>query len=236
MFFGVAGSGQGVLNPAPTDVPRGISAADARAYGTTVARLKGDLVDLAGRQLAQTAAVRYPAVSWLNYVGPGGPTGDLDASERTGATHLVAQIRHSYADGCPLRPVLLAGYSQGAEVVIRAVNRLSPLEQRSVTVALLGNPSYEPGRRGDYPGHTAAKGLRPTVGAGPPVLLPRPVLSRTIDVCAPGDPICNAAPLGGNLIAELGAVLDHLDVHTSAYLQGSFARTAARFLWRHRVH
>lgn len=235
MFFGVAGSGQGVLNPAPTDVPRGISAADARAYGTTVARLKDDLVDLAGRKLAHTAAVRYPAVSWLNYVGPSGPTGDLDASERSGATRLVAQIRASFASGCPLRPVLLAGYSQGAEVVIRAVDRLTPLEQRSVTVALLGNPSYEPRRRGDYPGHTAAQGVRPTLGAGPPVLLPRPVLTRTIDICAPGDPICSLATSGGNLITQVGAVLDHLDVHTNAYVQGTFPRTAARFLWRHRV-
>ncbi|HET6876973.1 MAG TPA: cutinase family protein [Jatrophihabitans sp.] len=235
MFFGVPGSGQGALNPAPTTVPRGISPADARAYGSTVARLKDDLVHRAGRALAHTAAVRYPAVSWLNYVGAGGLTGELDTSERIGASRLVSQIRHSYANDCPLRPVLLAGYSQGAEVVIRAVDRLSPLEQRSVTVALLGNPSYQPRRRGDFPGRSAAEGLRPTLGAGPPLLLPRPVLARTIDICAPGDPICNVPPSGGNLIGQMGAVLDHLDVHARAYQDGRYPRAAARFLWRHRV-
>lgn len=235
MFFGVAGSGQGADNPAPGEIPHGVSPSDARAYGTTIALVKSDLVDLARRSLAQARPVRYPAVSWLHYIGPDGLTSQLDASEERGAARLVGQIRRAYRPSCEGRPVLLAGYSQGAEVVLRAVDHLTRQEQRTVTVALLGDPSYQPGLPDDYPGHTTAAGLRPTLGIAGGIGLPRRVLAHTIDICAPGDPICGIPPSPTGVLGEAAWVLEHIQVHGTAYLHGRYAALAARFLWTHRV-
>jgi Cutinase len=236
VFFGVAGSGQGPQNPPPGRIPDGVSAADARAYGPTVALLKSRLVAVAGRRLARATAVDYPALPVDQYIGPVGLKPDLDRSETQGVRTLLRGIRSSYRSGCGSRPVLLAGYSQGAEVVARAVTGLTTAQQQHVAVALFGNPSYRPGVRGDYPGGTRAAGIRPTFLDGKAYVLPAAVRARTLDVCAPGDPVCGVDPSVRTFFARVNWVLDHAHVHAEAY---AFARTdyaaiAARFLWRHR--
>lgn len=235
VFFGVAGSGQGVHNPAPAAVPPGVSAGDALRYGTTVGLLKADLARVAGRRLARAEAVDYPAVPVSQYIGPDGLTADLDASEAQGVRSLVAGIRAATTGACATRPVLLSGYSQGAEVVVRAVSALSPDRRGHVAVALFGNPSYQPGLVGDYPGHTAAAGLRPTF-RHTAFTLPPDVRARTLDVCAPGDPVCGVDPALHTVLGRVAWVLHHVDVHEDAYAFGAagYARTAAEFLWQHR--
>jgi Cutinase len=234
VFFGAAGSGQGPQNPAPTDLPPGVTATDARGYGTTVARLKADLTALGGRHLAATTAVDYPAVPVDEYSGPGGLTTELQVSETRGVQTLVRAIRASYRGGCDGRPVLLSGYSQGAEVIVQAVAQLTAREQAGVAVALFGNPSFRPGLTGDYPGHASGRGLRPTFLGGA-YSLPVAVRARTIDICAPGDPVCGIAP-GGSLVGEIAYLASHAAVHENAYAYGTenYPRTAARFLWSHR--
>jgi predicted small secreted protein len=237
VFFGVPGSGQGVLNPPPTLLPAGVARGDAVQYGTTVARLKTDLATIAGKGLASARSVEYPAIPVSHYLGPGGLTADLDVSEALGVTALVAAIRKSYGGGCAGRPVLLSGYSQGAEVVTRAVDALSATEQASVSVALFGNPSYAPGVTGDFPGHTLAAGIRPTFRAGAAFALPADVRRRTIDVCAPGDPVCGVDPAVTGLFARVAWVLKHVKIHEEAYAfgEGGYSLAAAKFLWRHRA-
>jgi len=144
-FFGVAGSGQGVHNPAPATLPAGVSAGDALRYGTTVGLVKVLVARLAGTRLASAAAVDYPAIPVTQYIGPGGLTGDLDASEAQGVQVLLSLIRRARTGPCARRPVLLSGYSQGAEVVVRTVAAL-PVDQRSsIAVALFGNRASSPG-------------------------------------------------------------------------------------------
>jgi hypothetical protein len=149
----------------------------------------------------------------------------------------VDAVRARSTGRCAARPILLAGYSQGAEVVTRAVGRLTAAEQARVTVALLGNPSYRPHALGDFPAGSDGSGIRPTFLDGQAFKLPTAVRSRTIDVCAPGDPVCGVDPGKHNFFTRIAWVLDHVDVHEAAYVDGAegYTRTAARFLWQHRA-
>ena len=206
---------------------------DARNFGPVIGRVKIDLQRLAGRRLTLTSAVDYPATVAEHWVTLDGLSG-LASSEAVGARHLVAAIRRTYRLGCGARPVLLAGFSQGAEVVAEAVRHLPTRRQRSVTVALLGNPSYEPGLPGDYPHGATEAGVRPTFLSGSAVILPSGVRKRTIDICAAGDPVCGVGHNVGGLLGEIAYVIQHLSVHDSAY-GPAYAAQAARFLWTHRV-
>jgi hypothetical protein len=237
VFFGVPGSGQGLLNPPPKSLPAGVSQADADRYGTTIAGLKSELVRISGKRLGAAAAVRYPAIPVDRYLGPLGLSPDLDTSESKGVTALVDAVRARSTGRCADRPVLLAGYSQGAEVVTRAVDRLTAPERARVTVALLGNPSYRPDAVGDFPARSDGSGIRPTFLNGQAFALPAAVRSRTIDVCAPGDPVCGVDPAKTNFFTRIKWVLDHVDIHGTAYAYGpeGYARIAARFLWQHRA-
>jgi hypothetical protein len=89
---------------------------------------------------------------------------------------------------------------------------------------------------GDYPGHTLAAGIRPTFGAGAAFALPADVRRRTIDVCAPGDPVCGVDPKLTGLFARISWVLEHVKIHDEAYAFAGtrYALAAARFLWQHR--
>jgi hypothetical protein len=234
VFFGVAGSGQGVENPPPAGRPAGVSEADADQYGTAIGLLKTDLVRRAAGRLAATEAIDYPAISIEHYAGAAGLTGNLDLSEGIGVRNLARAIMASERGRCLGRPVLLAGYSQGAEVVIRAVNALTPQQRSGVAVAMFGNPSYQPGVLGDYPGGTVARGIRPSF-RGVAYALPADVRARTLDVCAPGDPVCGMDPRRTTIIGKLAYIIDNANVHITAYAFGSagYAAKAAAFLWRY---
>jgi hypothetical protein len=235
VFFGVPGSAEGVENPPPLVVPRTVRRADAARYGTTIGLLESKLVAMAGTQLASAQAIDYPATPLSSALGPVEILAALAASERRGTDALVAAIRRSYRRGCATRPVLVAGYSQGAEVVIRAVDRLTDAQQAHVAVALFGNPSYLPGLPGDFPGGTRAAGVRPSLGP-PAFRLPGSVRARTIDVCAPGDGVCGVDPNQTSSAGRLDYVLTHAEQHSRAYAFGhnGYVRRAAAFLWAHR--
>ena len=236
VFFGVAGSGQGPSNPPPGRLPAGVTLTDGHRYGATVGLLKTKLATLAGSGLAAASAVDYPAIPLGQYLGPTGLSPALKASEGAGVRTLVAAIRARQRGGCGTRPVLLSGYSQGAEVVVQAVAALRPAERRHVAVALFGNPSYRPGLPGDYPGKTKAAGLRPTFQSTA-FNLPSDVRRRTLDICAPGDPVCGVDPNQPTVFDKITWILDHADVHRNAYAYGpaGYAEQAARFLWQYRT-
>jgi Cutinase len=236
-FFGVPGSGEGADNPPPGRVPTGVSAADARQFGSTEAVLKRQLEVVAGDQLGSASAVAYPAAPVDRYLGITGLTPDLDRSETAGITTLLRGIRSVQRNGCGNRPVLLSGYSQGAEVVIRTVGRLSRTERAHVAVALFGNPSHRPGTVPQYPGGVAGSGVRPTFLNGMAYTLPVDLRARSLDVCAVGDPVCGVDPTLSTFSDRVNWVLDHVHVHGRAYAFASprYATTAAAFLWRHRT-
>ena len=168
VFFGVPGSGQGVLNPAPGGRPAGITADDARRYGTSVARVKNVLLATAGTHAVSARAVDYPAISTEKYLGVTGLSRALEVSEKKGVAVLRADLRRAYRNGCRNRPVLLAGYSQGAEVVIRTVRGLAPA-QRAARDARAARQSELPPRAagglpGGLPGLGAAADVRGRAG------------------------------------------------------------------------
>jgi hypothetical protein len=210
--------------------------ADVLGYGPPIGLVKEQLAKLAGKGLASSAAVSYPAIAVRRYASLHGLTADLETSEQVGVRALLADIRGSYLHGCDTRPVLLAGYSQGAEVVIRAVDELSAAQQAHVTIALFGNPSYLPDLDGDFPGKTVANGIRPSI-KHVAFTLPAAVRARTIDICAPGDPVCGVDPDRETVVGKLSYVISHAQIHETAYsLPGErYTSIAARFLWRHRA-
>jgi hypothetical protein len=236
VFVGVPGSGQGTRNAAPGGQPAGITAADARAYGSSIARVKNALLAAAGSRAVVTRALDYPAISTDKYLGITGLSPQLEVSEKAGVTALQRQLAQARAGGCADRAVLLAGYSQGAEVVVRTVRALAAAQRRHVTVTLLGNPSYRPHLTGDYPGGTGASGLRPTFEDGQAFLLPGDVRTRTLDVCAPGDTVCGV-PHEITELARLIYVATHTATHAHAYADDDhgYASAAGRYLWRHRA-
>lgn len=235
VFFGVPGSAEGIENAPPRVVPPAVSRADARRYGATIGLLKTELTALAGPRLASTKAIDYPAIPLTASLSPLEFLAKLAASEQHGVTALASAIRRSYAAGCAARPVLVAGYSQGAEVVIQAVDRLTAAQQARVAVVLFGNPSYLPNLPGDFPGGKRVAGVRPSLGQRA-FRLPASVRSRTLDVCAPADGVCGVDPRRHRGFGALAYVLTHLDAHDRAYAfeHDGYVRHAAHFLWAHR--
>jgi cutinase len=119
--------------------------------------------EIPGRSL-EIYAVRYPA------------SGDYNRSEAAGADDARAHAESTVAN-CPDTRIVLSGYSQGAAVIDLVTEQLPPeLADHIAAVALFGNPK---------------SALARSYGGGYlPVLSPlyRP---KTIDLCAPGDPICS---------------------------------------------
>ena len=180
-FIGVPGSGESNTH-SPT-----ISA--------VLATVNADAAK-AGVQLRNSTLLPYPAVRPSQYVTFSSINiNNLGKSEASGESNLMALITAyraaSTAAGCPGAPILLAGYSQGAEVVIRTVDALPLAVRNTITIALLGNPSFKPGLSQDFDlSSTAYQGVRPSLLHGQRYNLKSDVISRTIDLCAASDPIC----------------------------------------------
>lgn len=124
-----------------------------------------------------------------------------------GANDAISHIKTT-ADKCPATPLVLGGYSQGADVMnivigvpVGGISWGSPLPaqyaKNVAAVATFGNPVDRGG--GSLPS------LSPLFG------------SRAIDLCNPSDPICHAGP--GN----------EFSAHTNGYVPG-YTNTAATWV------
>ena len=171
----VAGSGQRAGSPEMTRIADVVKADAAKAGTSVVVR-----------------AADYPAVAWWRYVQPGMSWNwdGLNRSEVDGVSSVLANV-NALRRICSTRPILLAGYSQGADVVIRAVNSMGPIQRRTVSVALLGSPSFLPSLPQDRGTFDAKRrGIRPSLNRATFHLSPD-VAPRAIDVCLRADSICN---------------------------------------------
>jgi hypothetical protein len=232
-FIGVPGSGQPGTN-------RSVEMGDVQAWLTV------DAARQSGEKLRSSKIINYPAVAWYQYiklVPLGRPDWNgLGKSEATGEADLLAAIKadeaKSTAADCPGAPILLAGYSQGAEVVVRALDALPAADRSSITVALLGDPSFIPREPYDLNfNRSTLKGIRPSFLLGQRYTLKADVATRdsAIDICAANDPICayTKSLLGGLLLPGQSA---HYRYVTGTYDGQTFTHYAANFLWKNRDH
>jgi hypothetical protein len=223
-YIGVPGSGQSSTSTAEmSDVAKYVAQAAASS----------------GQKLRNSINLPYPAVPvyWYDDLVKGLNMTLLDNSEKVGVSNLLEIISgyraESAAVGCPNAPILLAGYSQGAEVVIRAVDAMPAATRATVSVGLVGDPSFIPNVTGDLDFNGAAyKGIRPSFSKGSHYSLPSDVLSRTRDICGASDPICayHASELAG--LADTRSTHYH---YTSMTYEGiTLTHYAGNWLWAHR--
>lgn len=136
LFIGVRGSGE----------PDG--------YGETVAGIRDGLAQRWDRSgTVRQTWLDYPAVAPqtlgkvnfedLLFANPMPPTEYFDSAE-VGGTRLAAVVNDSLRR-CPNERILMAGFSQGAQVITRAMALTNPGD-RLVAAILLGNPSHYPGQ------------------------------------------------------------------------------------------
>ncbi|MDD7965248.1 cutinase family protein [Actinomycetospora lemnae] len=151
------------------------------AGGETLAALTEPLVGQVGNRLAVVAV-------------PGPEVGEsYAASEQQAVTALADQVAAQLA-GCPGSRVMLFGYSQGAQVAGDVAARIGSGQEarvpadRVVAVGLFGDPARDPSVR-TVPDGVDGQGVLPAREGGFGSLA-----SRTIQVCAPGDPVCSTAP------------------------------------------
>lgn len=132
------------------------------------------------RKLARSIgvyAVNYPA------------SDDYRASASNGSDDASAHIQRTVAS-CPNTRIVLGGYSQGATVIDLSTSAMPPaVADHVAAVALFGEPSS------GFSSMLWGGGSLPTIG---------PLYSsKTINLCAPDDPICTG---GGNIMAHVSYV------------------------------
>ena len=122
-------------------------------------------------------AVNYPA------------SDDYVTSASNGSDDASAHVQDMVAS-CPNTRMVLGGYSQGAAVIDLSTSRMPPpVADHVAAVALFGNPSS---------GFSSMLS-----GGGPLPTISPPYGAKTIDLCAPDDPICSA---GADILAHVSYV------------------------------
>ena len=167
-IVGVAGSGQSGFGTQVEGVVDAI-AASATAEGLFV----------------ESEALDYPAISVSDSLGLVLFTGEYAESVESGVSELRRLLSALAAD-CPSTEPVIVGYSQGAEVIKRAFVG-DPAPSGSGSIVLLADPTRDPDQAGVLRlGDPAAE--RP--GAFGAVSIPSAIRPLVIDVCAPGDGVC----------------------------------------------
>jgi alpha-tubulin suppressor-like RCC1 family protein len=224
-FIGVRGSGE--------------TQAQDNGYGSTIWAVEQSVTSQLPE--ADTDEVDYPAIpvvyptsiskipsffSWL--------TTAYHSSEIQGIQTLVAMITGRLA-ACPNTYFLLAGYSQGAQVVGDTfISNLSAAQQSHVAgIAMLGDPdfngsdfiadqgTYDPTENGFWPASNRLHSKR-NVPAG--------LKNRVRSYCMQGDPVCNFGV--GNLLACANnmPLCPHFAYASMYWRQHTYAVDAADYL------
>ncbi|GAA4741336.1 cutinase family protein [Actinomycetospora chibensis] len=150
------------------------------AGGETLAAVTDPLVQQVGERLA-VVAVAGPEVG-----------ASYEASEQQAVTTLTDQVAAQLA-ACPGSRAMLFGYSQGAHVAGDVAARVGAGQDprvpadRVLAVGLFGDPARSAGVR-TVPAGVTGQGVLPAREGGFGALA-----ARTIEVCAPQDPVCATA-------------------------------------------
>jgi hypothetical protein len=176
-FFGVRGSGE--------------TASDGDGYGTTVQGFEQTLATLVPGLSA--TPIDYPAVP-VGYTGvfyyKNTYKNSVAAGENTLQTALLA-----FWSKCPQTYVMLAGYSQGAQVAGDVADTLTEARRaRIAAVALFGDPRFNPGQsQVDVSGTGYNPKLEGIYQFADKQMrqVPTDLVPRVHSYCLEGDPICN---------------------------------------------
>jgi cutinase len=188
--FGVSVVMTWVLLSAPVEIPA--AAADpcsnvevVFARGTHEPPGVGEVGQAFVDSLTSQARGRSVGVYAVNYPA----NDDYVRSASAGADDASAYIQGVVAS-CPNTRIVLGGYSQGAAVIEESTSAMPPqVADHVAAVALFGNPSS------GFSSMLAGGSPLPTIG---PLYGP-----KTIDLCAPDDPICSS---GANIMAHVSYV------------------------------
>jgi cutinase len=197
--FGVAIA----MTPAVINVPvahadpcPAVEVAFARGTGQSsgVGQVGQAFIDSLGSQLAGRSLGVYP----VNYPA----TAAFASSAQTGSDDMVAHV-NDMIGRCPNTRLVLGGFSQGAGVVDLATKTMPPQAVDHVAaIAVFGNPTSQ-----------LATNLS---GAVFPPIGP-PYSSKTIDLCADGDPACSG---GGNVMAHGSYVQSGMTTQAATFVAG----------------
>lgn len=144
-FIGVPGSGQG-----KTHFPSGTN--DTALYGKEVAQVKAAFVTKVGAGNVALYPIKYPAYNagkdaWLGFTGPIGVAviGSRYVSSVNAGIAETKRIINSVSQSCPNTKFVMAGYSQGAQVVASALGSFPVAASKMHRAALMGNPMFADG-------------------------------------------------------------------------------------------
>lgn len=164
-----------------TDQPSGLGSQLEDAYGQFVSQLEAP----AG---VDVAVASYP----LDYPAARGGFGESDAYRESvfeGARSLPVVLDELMA-ACPAARIMVAGYSQGAQLI--TIADLAGLVEGIDAVLLLANPVFSPDdastKQGDFDPERGGLFGRVDVETG--------LAERTVQVCLDADPFCQAGSLG----------------------------------------
>jgi hypothetical protein len=120
---------------------RGSGDPDEGGPGKTLRPFLAQLQALADPGVVEGEGLPYPAVSIVKPEGAG-----YQKSVNTGIKNLV-QLADNRAHACPREKLVLAGYSQGAQVVHSALSQLTSVASHIGAVVLFGDPHFDPHSR-----------------------------------------------------------------------------------------
>ncbi|WP_018332474.1 GH12 family glycosyl hydrolase domain-containing protein [Actinomycetospora chiangmaiensis] len=129
-------------------------------------------------------------------------TGGSYAAAESAAVGALSDAVGDHVEGCPTGSIMLFGYSAGAQVAGDLASRIGTgLEPRIPVelvraVGLFGDPARSPATRA-VPEGTTGQGVLPPRAVGFGTLD-----ARTIQICAPGDPVCDSPATAGNASLE----------------------------------
>ena len=151
-------------------------------------------VDSLGSQISGRSMGVYP----VNYSA----TQAFAASAQNGADDVVAHVQ-DIIGRCPNTRMVLGGFSQGAGVIDLATPAMPPQAVNHVAaIAVFGNPTSPLARN-------LSGAVFPPIGP--------PYSSKTIDLCADGDPACSG---GTNLLAHGSHVESGLTAQAATFVAG----------------
>ncbi|MFC5063508.1 cutinase family protein [Actinomycetospora atypica] len=124
-------------------------------------------------------------------VPPPAAGGSYAQAESAAVDALSAAIG-DHVEGCPSGAIMLFGYSEGAQVAGDLASRIGTGQEQRIpagqvqAVGLFGDPARSPRTRA-VPEGTTGQGVLPPRAVGFGALD-----ARTIEICAPGDPVCDS--------------------------------------------